>query len=457
MKHVLVAYSWSMGNIGDIGITPGLLNLMQRHIPELPVTVMTSQEVGSKDHAYLTDYFPRYSPGCKVVGNPFRSVINNGEGRSEAWDALVQRWGPVKLKAFEDGVLTVDDAEALVYDLMNVFPHELIKEFQTTRPDVSDAFGNAGFALFTSGTTLNFGRMGKRSFWRFSLLYALPMIIARALGIPYGISSQSFDALEWPSDILFRQLFADAEFVFCRDTDSLAYLKQRNLISKRMGYRPDTTFFFGGADEAWADEYMARHGLEEGRFITLTIRSSTQPGPLMGVMSKERSEAHMVKLRAFIEALTAQTDLKVLICPEVKYEIQPARELLYDQVSKEAQEKCVWMDSFWNTEQAYSIYRRARMVVSMEMHSIIMSVGIGTPLLHPQFAESGRKARMVRDIGLGDWLFDIDAMESSELLEAALRIHQDHDHAKARVSDALHRLDQLGAGLMALVRQTGRY
>ncbi len=446
-----------MGNIGDIGITPGLLNLMQRHIPELPVTVMTSQEATSKDHAYLKEYFPRYAPGCKVVGNPFRSIISSSEGKSQAWDALVRRWGSVKLKAFEDGVLTVEESEALVYDLMNVFPHELMEEFKQTRPDVAEALGDAGFVLFTSGTTLNFGRMGKRSFWRFSLTYALPMVIARALGIPYGISSQSFDALEWPSDIFFRQLFADAEFVFCRDTDSLAYLKQRNLISKRMGYRPDTTFFFGGADEAWADEYMARHGLEDGRFITLTIRTSEQPGPLLGVMSKERSDIHMAKLRTFIEELTSQTDLKVLICPEVKYEIQFARDLLYDQVSKEAREKCVWMDSFWNTEQAYSIYRRASMVVSMEMHSIIMAVGIGTPLLHPQFAESGRKARMVRDIGLGDWLFDIDAMETSELLQAALRIYRDHDHAKARVQDALHRLNQLGAGLMALVRQTGHF
>ncbi len=460
MKHLLVAYSWSMGNIGDIGITPGLLNLLQRHAPELPVTVMTSQNKGSKEYSFLKDYFLRYSPGCIVVANPFLAFLGrdlNTRSSVASWNAFMDRWGEIKLKAFQNGCLAVDETDAIIYDILNIFPLELIQEYRRIDPDSATALADAGFVIFTSGTTLNFGRMGKRDFWNYSFKHALPLIIARAYGIPYGISSQSFDALEWPADVFFRRLFADAEFVYCRDTDSLAYLQQKNIICKRMDYRPDTTFFFDGADEMWADEYMTRTGLEAEHFITVTIRTSTQPGPLLGVMTKEREQIHMAKMRAFIEEWVARTGLKVLLCPESSSEIQAAKELLYDQVASDVRAKCVWMNNFWSSEQAYSIYKKARIVVSMEMHSIIMSVSIGTPFLHPQFAESGRKARMVRDIGLGDWLFDIDAMDPHSLVEAAISINAQHESAKKRVTNTLHRLDQLGAGVIMLVKQRGYF
>ena len=62
----------------------------------------------------------------------------------------------------------------------------------------------------------------------------------------------------------------------------------------------------------------------------------------------------------------------------------------------------------------------------MEMHSVIMALSLGTPVLMPQFSENGRKVWMLEELGLRDWIFDIDEPATpSALLEAALRIHKD--------------------------------
>lgn len=451
-RHLLIAFTWSMSNIGDIGITPGLLSLIREVRPNLPAVVLTSQSADSKEFAFLRDYLPRYLPGCKTVGYPFRLAFtpkDETSPRGAAWRAFYRRWGESQLRAFENGTISARIAARIADDLLNRLPKETLEELRQTSPEAARAFTDAGFVLLTSGTTLNFGRMGKREFYRFSLRYAMPLLIARAHGIPYGINAQSFEALDWPANLVFQPLFRDARFVYCRDPDSLEYLRQQNLLCPRSGWRPDTTFFFSGFNDAWADEFMKKRALEWDRFITVTIRSASQKGPLAGTMTPEREEAILARVRQFIEQWVEQTDLPVVLAPEVIYEIENARRLIYEKLSPTAQKKCVQLERFWTTEQAYSLYRRARLVVSMEMHSVIMALSLGTPALMPQFSENGRKVWMLEELGLRDWIFDIDEPTSTEaLLQAALRIHQDPETARQRIRAQLPRLKHLAASVL---------
>ncbi|MCX6906487.1 MAG: polysaccharide pyruvyl transferase family protein, partial [Verrucomicrobia bacterium] len=403
--HLLITFPWSTQNIGDIAITPGLLSLIQEVHPNLPTVVITSREANTDNYRTLRDYLPRYLPGCKTVGYPFKLRLDpkakNGDPGS-AWRAFHQRWGASQLRGFENGTLSARIAARIADDILNRLPKEVLEELQRTNTEAARAFTDAGFVLFTSGTTLNFGRMGVRDLRGFTLRYAMPLLIARAHGIPYGVNSQSFDALDWPVSLIFQPLFHDARFVYCRDPDSLEYLRQQNLLCPRSGWRPDTTFFFNGFDDTWADQFMQAHGLEKGRFITVTIRSANQKGPLAGTMTPEREEAIMSRVRRFIEDWLQRTGLPVVLAPEVASEVEAAHRNIFAKLSAPAQKKCVELEKFWTTEQAYSLYRRAQTVVSMEMHSVIMALSLGTPVLMPQFSENGRKVWMLEELGLRD-------------------------------------------------------
>lgn len=43
VSYLLIAFSWSTSNIGDIAITPGLLNLLRETRPGMRAIVITSQ------------------------------------------------------------------------------------------------------------------------------------------------------------------------------------------------------------------------------------------------------------------------------------------------------------------------------------------------------------------------------------------------------------------------------
>ncbi|MCB1224286.1 MAG: polysaccharide pyruvyl transferase family protein [Verrucomicrobiales bacterium] len=458
-RHLLITFPWSTKNIGDIAITPGLLSLIQEAHPGMKAVVITSRDPGTDNYRELKDYLPRYLPGCETIGYPFKmppeGQLEEAKPEGAAWRAFVQRWGASKWRGFENGTLSARIAGQMADDLLNRLPLEMLEELKQTNPEAARAFTDAGFVLYTSGTTLNFGRMGVRDFRTFTLRYSMPLLMARALGIPYGVNAQSFDALDWPSNLIFGPLFKDARFVYARDPDSLAYLQQQGLLCARSGWRPDTTFFFNGFDNAWADAFMKRHALETGRFITVTVRSANQTGPLAGTMTDEREEAIMSRMRRFIEQWVAKTGLPVVLAPEVKSEVQAAHERIFAKLSPEAQKKTIELAEFWTTEQAYSLYQRAQAVVSMEMHSVIMAVSLGTPVLMPQFSENGRKVWMLEELGLGDWIFDIDEPKSPEaVLAAALKIHADPAAAQARVRAQLPRIRQLGLSVITEV-ETG--
>ncbi len=394
-----------------------------------------------KDPGYgkTKSFLEGYTGNCRVLPMPFVTSDGGGLEKGSAWQAFETRWGISKLRSFRQGTLTTFESEAIVQDILEVYSKELVEELRENNPAAFNAFTDAGFVYYNSGTTLNYGRLGVKNIWGYTLPLAMPLIIARRLGIPYGIGSQSFDALEWPMDLLYKKLFADAAFVYCRDTDSLNYLSQRGLTNKFSGYRPDSTFFFNIFDETWADDFMTRNQLQTEQFMSIMLRiSDAKPifnDPTGGTVSEDRKLDQMRKMKILIEEWIKQTNCKVLICHETRHTLETARKYLYDILSEEAKENCVYMDSFWTCEQAFSIFKRSRIVTSMEMHSIIMAINVGTPVIHNPFDECGRKKYMINDLGLQDYLIDIDSCTDNAMLDAAMQIHNNYPAVKQYLQD----------------------
>jgi polysaccharide pyruvyl transferase WcaK-like protein len=459
-KHLLIAYSWSTNNIGDIGITPGLLTLIKKADPEMKAVVITSQPAGTPAYSYMKEYLPKYLDNCKVIANPFAGLMKSHEEAGEpgsAWNAFYKRWGSAKLEAYQKGCVTSYDATAISDDILELFSGDIFNELNN---EAIDAFKNAGFLLYNSGTTLNFGRLSIKNLWAYTLLWAMPLIIARKIELPYGINSQSVDAVEWPVELIYGKLIGNAKFFYCRDSDSLNYLKQKCLLNANSGFRPDSTFFFKGFNEEWAENFMKENSLREKNFLSIIIRYSADKNvyhdPTGGTVSESRRSEQMRKLRDFITKWTKETGQKILICPETRDAIEPAFKHLYSPLSDETKKSSVCMKEFWTSEQAYSIYKRSRIVISMEMHSIIMALNVGTPVIHNPFAEAGRKKWMMKDICLKDWLLDIDEMKENDLFNVAIAIHKNYDESEKRIKDMLILLETKALSTIAEIKLTGK-
>ena len=149
---------------------------------------------------------------------------------------------------------------------------------------------------------------------------------------------------------------------------------------------------------------------------------------------KEHDHAQL--RRAIIEVV-GQTDLKILLCPEDQTQMQVGKELLLDKLPSDVRRRVVWRPNYWLTGEAISTYIRSAGLFGNEMHSPIMCVGHGVPAIVCRWAEQTSKGYMWQDIGLGDWLFNLDDQSDvAKIVPAVLALARDPEAAKAQAAQA---------------------
>jgi polysaccharide pyruvyl transferase WcaK-like protein len=132
-----------------------------------------------------------------------------------------------------------------------------------------------------------------------------------------------------------------------------------------------------------------------------------------------------------------ETPLKVLLCPEDRTQMAVGKEMFWDRLPDDVRKRVVWRDQFWLTDEALSTYVRSAGLFGSEMHSPIMAIGNGIPAIVCRFEEQTSKGIMWRDIGLGEWLFDLDKpAEHNGIRPTVLAMAKDLEAAKAKAARA---------------------
>ena len=149
-----------------------------------------------------------------------------------------------------------------------------------------------------------------------------------------------------------------------------------------------------------------------------------------------------------------ETPLKVLLCPEDMTQVAVSKEMFWDKLPDDVRKRVVWRDKYWLTDEALSTYVRSAGLFGSEMHSPIMAIGNGIPAIVCRFEEQTSKGIMWRDIGLGDWLFDLDKEEEHKgIVPAVLAMATDPAAAKAKVAKARAFVEQRQRETMAVVKK----
>jgi hypothetical protein len=369
---IVLRSSWQTVNIGDIGHTPGVLRLIEEHIPGAAIRLWPS-DVGNGVDAMLRRRFPRLA----IVRTP---------------------------------------------------------------ADIEAALREADLLLHGSGPSL----VGRAELARW----------AGETNKPYGVYGITFPGVYGRPEEMTRvnpldvELLTNARFAFFRDSVSLAFAKDRGVRCPIMEFAPDGAFAVDVRDDGRADAFLAEHQLEPGRFVCVIPRTrftpywevagrSTPFDPWRHARNEAMKEHDHRPLRDAIVAVVRQTAMKVLVCPEDVTQVALGKEMLLDPLPADVKPRVVWRDRYWLTDEAVSTYRRSAGLFGLEMHSPIMCVANGIPAIVCRFAEQTSKGLMWKDVGLGDWLFDLDVAEDvSRIVPAVLAMVQNPAGAHARLEQA---------------------
>jgi hypothetical protein len=216
-------------------------------------------------------------------------------------------------------------------------------------------------------------------------------------------------------------------------------------------FGPDATFSYDKYDDTAAEKLLAEWGLVGGNFVCVIPR--LRYTPYYRIRGRERTEEdvrrdglnekyaaiEMERLREFVTDIARQTDLSVLLCPEMSYEVELAQDEIYAKLDDDVRESVVALPYYWRLEEAAAVYTRAHSVISMECHSPIMAVVAGIPTLYLRQPTDTIKGQMWADLGLGNNVIELDAVRAGELTDAFMALRSDYAGAVATVENARER------------------
>ena len=388
-KRILLRSSWQTVNIGDIAHTPGVLRLLERYLPDTELSLWPNR-------------------------------LDNGV------DELLRRHFPQ---------LTIAQSD-----------EEVAREFE-----------HCDFLLHGSGASL----------------VREPDVVrwAEETGKPYGVYGITLPRQKSSSTTpssradLARtvEVLNGASFVFFRDSKSLAFAQELGCTCPILEFGPDGAFACDLRDDASAGAFLAEHNLEPGHFLCCIPRLRYTPfwtvpsknrdfDPVKHARNEEMKAHDHAPLREAIIQIVRQTDLKVLLCPEDETQMQVGKELLLDPLPDDVRERVAWRPNYWLTGEAISTYVRSVGLFGNEMHSPIMCIAHGVPAIVCRWAEQTTKGYMWADIGLGEWLFDLDdEAQVARVVPTVLAMARDPEGSRAKAAEARQFVQQRQRETMAHV------
>lgn len=396
--HILIREALQFENIGDSGRVPGTIRLLYQHLPEATVTLWPWQ-LHEREREMLMRAFPKLRVAEGEVD----------EAGKASTPALAEAW-----------------KEADIF----ITPARHAKTFQAwAKSGRPYGFFGSHFDPISGRTTLRDG----------ATLEALRDTIAK-------LPANHFDG-HYKS----REVYDGAAFIFARDTYSLQYLQGQKLRTPIVEFGLDGTFGVAVQDEKRAQSWLRRIGVEDGKFICVLPRLRYTPyyrvknlprdeGDYeIDAINAEHATRDHAPLRDLITLWVRETGLKVILCPEMTYEIAVAKEHLFDPLPADVKPNVVWRDTFWLADEAASVYARAVAVVSAECHSPIIALSQGTPAFYVRNPADTVKAQMFRDLGLTDWVFESSQTTGQQLWEKLKPLHEDRAAGRAKVDTAMQR------------------
>ncbi len=372
-KTILLQSAWDTINIGDIGHTPGTLRVLEQHLPDVKVIVW-AMKLDERILAMLQRRFPKVE---------FLQGKLDGKGEKD-----------LKLQ---------------------------------------EAVKSCDLFIRNSG-------MGQ------DLSY---MKFCRQHVRHYGLFGQSFFPTMVQGDGAAERidLLNAAAFIYTRETKTLSILQGAGV---KAAFGPDGCFGIDVRDDERALATMTKLGLEEKKFITVMIRTNTPKYPGVDDPRPEKlnplhptpkqiadDERRAAKFRELVTLWVKKTGHKVLIAPETIKEMGHNKRLIHDPLPPEVQKHIVNLEYFWNADEAASIFARAHTVVCHEPHSPIIALANGTPIIHTYSEFHSPKCWMFKDIGLPEWLLEMDETPVEKMAETLFVIDADYPAAQAKVKKAM--------------------
>lgn len=312
---------------------------------------------------------------------------------------------------------------------------------EVDNPEVTQAFREADIMIHGSGPSV-VGQVNLEAWAKYS---------DKPFGI-YGTTIQHINGS-------LKALLKKSSFIYTRETASLKVLKAAGLSGKHISFAPDATFYMDIHNNEKADAFLSQNNLQPQKFICAIPRLRITPYykfrpnnagwtdekiKQVNALNDQKKEIDHAKLREAMIAWVRETGNKVLVCPEMTYEVNIMDELLINPLPADVKPHVI-KRGYWLPDEAASVYAKAHTVLSFECHSPIIAAANGVPFFYLRQPQDTIKGQMYYDLGFDDWVFEIEQTQGSQIASRLREVWNNYDQAKNKVAVIMRHIDHIYA------------
>lgn len=390
--RILLRSSWQTINIGDIAHSPGVLAILEKHIPEAEV-ILWASHVGNG----VREMILRRFPNLRIITAGGTRATRHREAEVHAMfddiDLFLHGSGPWLVAARHVGQWIEKTGKPFgVYGIT-------LPESRADAQIVS-LLNQAKFVFFRDSVSLE---------------------VAKQKGVAAPV-------MEFGPDGAFAFDIRD-------DEKACAFLADNQLEPGKFlcfipRYRKTPEWELPGREQP---EEEWRHLHERNQAM---------------------AEQDLRPYREAIIAVVQNTKMKVLVCPEDQTQIALGKKFIYDMLPGDVKKRVVCRDRFWLTDEALSTFLKSAGLFGLEQHSPIMCIGSGVPAMLGRFHEQTSKGFMWKDIGLSEWFFDSDSkFDMEQLTQKVMEMAMDPAGAKKKALAAKATVELRIAQTMGVLRK----
>ncbi|WP_229248638.1 polysaccharide pyruvyl transferase family protein [Dyadobacter sandarakinus] len=374
---VMIVSGWQDVNIGDIAHTPGLIGLIKKRLPDVKIILWKRNP-----SAMVEDMLARHYPDVRVIHGGVQDNIPQSES-------------------------------------------------------VREAFNEADFFIHGSGPSVVAA----------NYLEAWAAKTDKPFGL-FGVTTEHITPK-------LKEVLSKASFIFTRETASIKVLNDNGIKGDYIRFAPDATFALEIHDDKKANQFIKDNSLESKKFICVIPRLRLTPYYKLrsnnagwseeriretdAVNNKYKEEDH-AKLREAMITWVRATKNKVVVCPEMIYQVDIIDELLVNPLPEDVKPYIV-KHGYWLPDEAASLYKEAHTILSLECHSPIIAIANGTPAFYLRQPEDTIKGQMYYDLGLKDWTFEIMDSTGKQISDRLMAVHGNYAAAQRTVSQTLSKVE----------------
>lgn len=318
------------------------------------------------------------------------------------------------------------------YPDVNTVWGDVNSDFTVDSPEVNKAMDDADLMIHGSGPMI-LGEPHLRAF-------------RQRTGKPYGIFGTT---IQWTNPGL-TELLQGASFIFTRETASLDSLATFGINKPVIKAIPDAVFDLKMNDDAKVEKWLNEHNVKEKEYICVIPRlrktpyAHFSPETLAEIKQLNDSckELDHSKLRETMTQWVRNTGKKVVVCAEMTYQIPLFDELLIDKLPEDVKPN-VLKHEYWWPDECISFMSRSFALISLECHSVIMSLANGTPAFYVRQTEDTVKGQMYYDLGFNDWVFEVDQVSGQQIADQLMEVYHHPEVAREMMNKNLNHASEL--------------